>query len=107
MSIGRTKRKLETTSLSVIAEKGPLYGRELIGEIQHRTGGKLVLAASSLYPPLHRLEKRGWIESETGRSPSGSGAIFYYTATEVGRKTLEEQDATKTWVQTLGRFLKL
>ncbi len=104
----RMKGNLEVILLTVIADEGPLYGLEIVREVQSRTQGALVLAAGSLYPPLHRLEKRGWIRSETRRSPHGSGTVTYYTVTEAGRDALAEQrELTKTFIQTLQELLRL
>ncbi len=47
----------------------------------------------SLYPALHRLEKRGWIEADWGESDSGRQAKFYRLSA-VGRKQLAAEEAS-------------
>ena len=45
----------------------------------------------SLYPALHRLERRGWIAAEWGASENNRKAKFY-ALTRTGRKALERAD---------------
>ena len=54
------------------------------------------LETGSLYPALHRLEKRGWIESEWKTSENNQRAK-YYQLTAKGRKQLSTQHAR--WIQ--------
>ena len=54
----------------------------------------LQIEEGSLYPALYRLEKRGWIEAEWGRSELGRRAKFYQLTT-VGRAQLRA--ATERW----------
>jgi len=46
----------------------------------------------SLYPALHRLEKRGWLRAEWGEAETGREAKFY-SLTKTGRKQLEAETA--------------
>ena len=46
----------------------------------------------SLYPALHRLEKRGWLRAAWGEAETGREAKFY-SLTRTGRKQLEAQTA--------------
>jgi DNA-binding PadR family transcriptional regulator len=50
------------------------------------------LKQGSLYPALHRLEGRGWIEAEWGISDAGRSAKFY-RLTRSGRRQLEAEKA--------------
>jgi DNA-binding PadR family transcriptional regulator len=47
----------------------------------------------SLYPALHRLEKRGWLLAEWGESENGREAKFYRLSVN-GKKQLSEEQAT-------------
>ena len=51
---------------------------------------RLTLKQGSLYPALHRLENRGWIDAEWGVSEAGRAAKFY-RLTRLGRKQLDEE----------------
>jgi DNA-binding PadR family transcriptional regulator len=52
----------------------------------------LQVQQGSLYPALHRLEKRGWLRSDWRASETGRDAKFY-TLTRAGRKQLEAEAA--------------
>jgi DNA-binding PadR family transcriptional regulator len=47
----------------------------------------------SLYPALHRLEKRGWLKSDWGESDNGREAKFYRLSAQ-GRKQLAAEEET-------------
>jgi DNA-binding PadR family transcriptional regulator len=53
----------------------------------------LQVQQGSLYPALHRLEKRRWLRAEWAASDTGREARFY-SLTRLGRKQLEEQRAS-------------
>jgi DNA-binding PadR family transcriptional regulator len=74
----------ESLVLSVLS-RGESYGYALIQEIRARSGGELQWTDGMLYPVLHRLEHRGWGESETGRKRK------YYSLREDGRKAHKQQ----------------
>ena len=57
----------------------------------------------SLYPALHRLEKRGWLKAEWRAAESGREAKFY-TLTAAGRKRL---DVERTEWDRLSQAIKL
>ena len=66
---------------------GPMHGwaiSERIHDVSHAT---LQIPQGSLYPALHRLERRGWIRAEWGASDNNRKAK-YYELTKVGRKQL-------------------
>ncbi len=46
----------------------------------------------SLYPALHRLEKRGWLEAQWGESDNGRQAKFYKLSSK-GRKQLAAEES--------------
>lgn len=52
----------------------------------------LQVPQGSLYPALHRLERRGWIQAEWGASENNRRAKFY-ALTRTGRKQLEKETA--------------
>jgi DNA-binding PadR family transcriptional regulator len=56
------------------------------------SGAVLQVQQGSLYPALHRLEKRRWLRAEWAASDTGREARFY-SLTPVGRKQLDEQRA--------------
>ncbi|HYY93582.1 MAG TPA: PadR family transcriptional regulator [Pyrinomonadaceae bacterium] len=68
--------------------RGAMHGYEVARWIQQTTDDVLQVEEGSLYPALHRLEKRGWIAAEWGVSEQNRKAK-YYKLTRGGRKQLE------------------
>ena len=66
---------------------GPLHGYAVLRSIQQVSGDILRVEEGSLYPALHRMERRGWIESKWGPSENNRRARFY-RLTKTGRKQL-------------------
>jgi PadR family transcriptional regulator, regulatory protein PadR len=69
---------------------GPAHGYAIADWIETVTGDALQIEEGSLYPALHRLEKRGWIESEWGLSDNNRRAK-YYRLTSRGRRELQAE----------------
>ena len=73
---------------------GPRHGYGIARFLEERSDDLLQIEEGSLYPALYRLEKRGWIESEWGKSELGRRAKFY-RLTSVGRRQLASE--TERW----------
>ncbi len=73
---------------------GKRHGYGIAQDLKQRSGETLQIEEGSLYPALYRLEKRGWIEAEWGRSELGRRAKFY-RLTPKGRKQLAAE--TECW----------
>ena len=73
---------------------GPLHGYAVANRIQQASDGFLKVEEGSLYPALHRMERRGWIDAEWGLSESNRKAK-YYRLTAAGRARLRV--AAKNW----------
>ena len=85
----------------------PKHGWAISERIQQISEDVLQVNQGSLYPALHRLEHRGWIESEWGVSELGRRARFY-TLTASGRRRLTlEADEWERMTTAIGRVLKL
>jgi PadR family transcriptional regulator PadR len=67
---------LDLLILRVIA-RGPMHGWDIAQQIQLISRDVLQVQQGSLYPALHRLEKRGWITAEWGSSENNRRAKFY------------------------------
>ena len=74
---------------------GPTHGYGVARWIEQATDDVLRIEEGSLYPALHRLEVRGWIESAWGSSANNRRAKFY-TLTPKGRSQLRLEAATWT-----------
>lgn len=66
---------------------GPMHGYAVTRWIRSRTDGTLAVEDGALYQALYRMERRGWVESEWGRSESNRKAKFY-ALTPRGRREL-------------------
>ncbi len=66
---------------------GPAHGHTIAQMIEQTSENALDVEQGSLYPALHRLEDRGWLESEWGVSENNRKAKFY-RLTPKGRKEL-------------------
>ena len=69
---------------------GPTHGYGIARWIQHITDDVLRVEEGSLYPAVHRLEKRGLIKSRWGLSENNRRAK-YYEITAAGRATLARE----------------
>ena len=75
---------------------GPRHGYGIARGIETETGAAVVVEEGSLYPALYRMERRGWIEAEWGRSELGRKAKFY-KITPQGRQRLAQE--TRDWAR--------
>ena len=74
---------------------GPRHGYAVARWISDTTGDELQIEEGALYTALHRMEKRGWVESEWGLSENNRRARFYQLTT-LGRKQLRAKTALWT-----------
>jgi len=81
---------LDMLILKVVA-LGPIHGYGVSQRIRQISKEVLQVQQGSLYPALHRLEKRGWIEAEWGESEHGRQARFYKLSAR-GRKQLTAEE---------------
>src|ERR1044071_4713541 len=72
----------------------PQHGWGISERIQQVSSDVLQVQQGSLYPALHRLERRGWIRAKWGTSENNRKAKFY-ELTAAGRKRLK--DETDAW----------
>jgi transcriptional regulator len=72
----------------------PQHGWAISERIQQLSKDSLKIQQGSLYPALHRLERRGWIKATWGASQNNRKAKFY-ELTRAGRKQLDAQ--TGAW----------
>lgn len=75
---------------------GPMHGYDIVRRIQQVSDDVLQVEEGSLYPSLHRMEKRGWIEAEWGLSENNRRAKFY-KLTRAGRRSLADEEGN--WVR--------
>jgi PadR family transcriptional regulator PadR len=72
----------------------PMHGWAISERIHQVSRATLQIPQGSLYPALHRLERKGWIDAEWGASDNNRRAK-YYALTRAGRRQLA--DETEGW----------
>src|SRR5690242_15351602 len=82
---------LDMLILKIVA-LGPIHGYAIAHRIRQISKEVLQVQQGSLYPALHRLEKRGWLSASWGEAETGREAKFY-ALTALGRKQLAEESA--------------
>ncbi|MEW5927740.1 MAG: PadR family transcriptional regulator [Gemmatimonadota bacterium] len=75
---------------------GPRHGYEIARWIRDATDAEIQVEDRALYVSLHRMEERGWLESEWGITGNNRKAKFYQLTSE-GRRQLAEK--TDTWAR--------
>lgn len=86
---------------------GPQHGWAISERIQQVSRETLQIPQGSLYPALHRLERRGWISAEWGASDNNRRAK-YYELTRAGRRQLDaEKEAWERLTAAVGLVLRM
>jgi PadR family transcriptional regulator PadR len=80
------KGLIDPIILSIISHL-PMYGYQIVKELERRTGGYIKLKGGTVYPSLLRLEKNGLVSSKWKQITQGRGRR-YYQITEKGRQFL-------------------
>ncbi len=105
MRIDLPQGTLETLILKTLSW-GAQHGYGIGRSIERTSGDTLTIEEGSLYPALHRMEKRAWISAEWRQTENNRRGKYYSLTTE-GRKQLAAQ--AQTWsslVQSVGRVLQ-
>jgi PadR family transcriptional regulator, regulatory protein PadR len=85
---------------------GPAHGHQIGKHIQRSTNEFLQMQHGSLYPALHRLEKRGWVVSKWETAPDRNREFKYYRLTERGKKRLVvEESRWKQMAEAVARVM--
>lgn len=83
----------------------PLHGYAVSEWIEQVTDGSLLMEEGTLYPALHRLDDKGFVESEWGLSENNRRAK-YYSITREGRRHLEkEAESWATYTSAVAKAL--
>ena len=84
----------------------PMHGWAVSERIHQVSRATLTVPQGSLYPALHRLERRGWIKAQWGASDNNRRAK-YYRLTPKGRRQLAvETSKWETLARAIARVLK-
>ena len=84
----------------------PAHGHQIGKHIQRTTNDFLQMQHGSLYPALHRLERRGWVTSKWEMAPDRNREFKYYRLTDKGRKQLVvEESQWKQMAEAVARVM--
>ena len=72
---------------------GPAHGHQIAKHIQRTTEDVLQVEHGSLYPALHRMERKGWIISKWEMAKERNREFKYYRLTRAGRKQLAHEES--------------
>jgi PadR family transcriptional regulator PadR len=72
---------------------GPAHGHQIARHIQRTTEDVLQVEHGSLYPALHRMERKGWIISKWEVAKERNREAKYYRLTRAGRKQLVREES--------------
>ena len=108
MNQGRDKIELLRGTLDMLILRtllvGPAHGHQMAKHIQRSTNDVLQVERGSLYPGLHRLERRGWVASRW-ESRDGKREFMYYRLSAAGRKQLAVEESK--WKQLVGAIARV
>lgn len=107
-AVDKTKTELLQGTLDMLILKtliaGPQHGYAILRRIEQLSEDVLRVEEGSLYPALHRMERRAWIRSEWGPSENNRRAR-YYSLTRAGRKQLEVE--ASSWANLSAAISKI
>src|SRR5215475_11364569 len=108
MSQRREKLELVRGTLDMLILRtllrGAAHGHQIAKHIQRSTDDVLQVEHGSLYPALHRLERKGWLLSKWEKSGDAKRELKYYRLSAAGRKQLAvEESKWKQLVAAIGR----
>ena len=85
---------------------GPAHGHQIAKHIQRTSDDVLQVEHGSLYPALHRLERKGWLAAKWEAPKDGKREFKYYRLTPAGGKQLTAEESN--WKQlsaAIGRVM--
>jgi PadR family transcriptional regulator, regulatory protein PadR len=86
---------------------GPRHGHGIGQAIRTQSEDLLRVETGSLYPALHRLEKRGLLKAEWGVSEANQRAKFYKLTAAGKAQLVREQDRWTQLVGAIGRVMRV
>ena len=96
---------LDTLILKALADEAR-HGYDIASWIEAMSEAALRIEDAALYTSLHRMEERGWIESEWGISPKRKRAKYYRLTTAGRRQMLTRMREWASYVDVIDRILR-
>ena len=96
---------LDMLILKIVA-LGPVHGYGISQRIRQISKDVLQVQQGSLYPALHRLEKRGWLLADWGESSNGRQAKFYRLSAKGAKQLANEESNWNRLAEAVGCILQ-
>jgi PadR family transcriptional regulator PadR len=84
---------------------GPAHGHQVAKHLQRTTDNVLQVEHGSLYPALHRLERKGWVSAKWEAAKDQKRELKYYRLTPAGKKQLASEESK--WKQMAGAIARV
>jgi PadR family transcriptional regulator PadR len=84
---------------------GPAHGHQIAKHIQRTTEDFLQVEHGSLYPALHRMERKGWIDAKWETAKDRNREFKYYRLTTAGKRQLAREESR--WKQLVGAIAQV
>jgi PadR family transcriptional regulator, regulatory protein PadR len=84
---------------------GPMHGYGIGRWIRQTTDDVLTVQEGALYPALHRLQRKGWLDEEWGLTDTGREAKYYRLTTAGRRQLRAEITRWRTYATAVGAAL--
>lgn len=85
---------------------GPAHGYDVATWIRERSDAAFLIEEGALYPALHRLERRRWVEAEWGLSDNNRRAKFYRLTSRGRGQLRQEVSQWERYVSAVGKVLR-
>lgn len=85
---------------------GSAHGYSVATWIRERSDDAFLVEEGALYPALHRLERRGWVDSEWGLSENNRRAKFYQLTSKGRSQLRSEVSLWERYVSAVGKVLR-
>lgn len=102
--LGPVQGTLELLVLKTLGSGSELHGFAILDWIQQATDDTIVVEDGALYHALHRMEGRGWLNSNWGVSEKGRRAKYYRLSAAGSRALNEEEERWTRYVEAVAKI---
>lgn len=103
---GLLQGTLDMLILQTLLLNGPAHGHQIGKHIERTTNDFLQMQHGSLYPALHRLERKGWVTSKWETGPDRNREFKYYRLTQKGKgRLVVEESKWKLMAEAIARVM--
>jgi PadR family transcriptional regulator PadR len=92
--------------LLCLIEQQPMYGYQIIKELEQRSEGYFKFKEGTLYPALHRLEKAGLITGKWQLLPSGRPRRYYHITAKGKTKIAAERIQWQNFLEAMNLIIR-